>query len=697
MYTKRPRWTGVSLATNLFCRESGAAVVLSLPGSVVANSAAKSCPRPQLVNRLLCALLFALPLLAAGCCPYKIDVTATIHADGSGQQSAILALPQGEMVPALCVSSMDQIATQAAQGGATTSEWFDLKYMGKKIVQDFGDFETMSRQLGFTQGGGNLFSRVQISRGENDTILFDAWGDWSSWDQVRDMKFTLSMPGPVITYTQASAATQGMPNTVTWDLLKLRGGWVELSAMGNANWLSGIPSWVWRGGGVMAALVVLGVLLSAVIRHRPKRGVDSRKSESATPVAVYGVVLCPRCGADNSIDSQFCRECQVQLTSEALKVPAGTARAHHSDGKPLHAVTQLSDDKTKRLARISPVAGILALISGGVLGCLGMNQVASDDALTRLIGFWNLGVTIAYLVMAVGLFLHSQWAYHYGLGLAITNIGLATGQVMFWWFVCNLGPMLSGDEFGATVSSAVSCYGPVVGWLLGFLVLDFVLAGAILASKRKDWPAALAKIANNWISSNSQPRSRLDVANLLDDKSSSSSETIESTYVGEEADRAFAADDSVEFRVAQVEHDFISYMKTVHAYRPISRIGDDSTPYPHYQDQKTCYLFSSKFATELYQAARSLEALGSVAVIIVDDATEADLRLASSRDVLVFALTRRLKSLSGRSEAYYFEKYLSRRFNVNLPVVSGDQQMAATAPQDMEGQKPSGKWWLGEQ
>jgi hypothetical protein len=519
MHTNKPRRTSVSLATNLFCREGDAVVEPLPPASAIANGAAKSCPQPQTINRLPYLLLFVFIISVAGCCPYKIDVTATIHSDGSGQQSAVLALPQGEMVPAICVSSMDQIATQAAQRGATTSEWFDLKYMGKKIVQDFSDLETMSRELAVTQTSGGLFSRVQVSRGEDDTILFDALGDWSGWDQVRDMKFTLIMPGPVITFTHAAAATQGMPNTVTWDLLKLRRGVVELSATGNANWLRSIPPWVWSGGSVVAALVVLGIVLSALMRSRRQR---TGSRSSATPMAVYGMILCPYCGADNPMGSQLCRECKAPLTQEALDSPADT-RNHQPSGKPLRAVARPSDDKAGRLARISPVASILALISGGVLGYLGMNQVASDDVLTKLIGFWNLGVTIAYLVMAVGLITHAQWSYHYGLGLAISNIGLATAQGMFWYFACMTELVVSEGRSGPVTS----CYGPVLGWLLGFLLLDFILAGAILASKRRDWPMALMEIVDNWMNSNRQPGSRLDTATLLGDKPSVPSETLE--------------------------------------------------------------------------------------------------------------------------------------------------------------------------
>jgi hypothetical protein len=169
------------------------------------------------------------------------------------------------------------------------------------------------------------------------------------------------------------------------------------------------------------------------------------------------------------------------------------------------------------------VASILALISGGVLGYLGMNQVASDDVLTKLIGFWNLGVTIAYLVMAVGLITHAQWSYHYGLGLAISNIGLATAQGMFWYFACMTELVVSEGRSGPVTS----CYGPVLGWLLGFLLLDFILAGAILASKRRDWPMALMEIVDNWMNSNRQPGSRLDTATLLGDKPSVPSETLE--------------------------------------------------------------------------------------------------------------------------------------------------------------------------
>jgi hypothetical protein len=321
-----------------------------------------------------------------------------------------------------------------------------------------------------------------------------------------------------------------------------------------------------------------------------------------------------------------------------------------------------------------------------------MNQVASDDTLTKLIGFWNLGVTIAYLVMAIGLFLHAQWAYHYVLGLAITNIGLVTAQGMFWYFACMAELVVSEGKSGPLTS----CFGPVLGWLLAFLLLDFILAGAILASKRQDWPVALMEIMNNWLNPNRQPGSHLDAATLLDDKPSVPSEAPEKTHAGEEADHAYAADGSVEFCVAQVEHDFISYMKAVHAYRPISKVTDDSIPYPYYKSQKECYFFSSRFTTELYQAVRGLEALGLIPVIIVDDATEADLALAGSRDVLAFVLAQRLKSLPARSAGYYFEKYLYRRFNVSLPVVSGNQELTATAPQSTEGQKPSGKWWLGE-
>jgi hypothetical protein len=112
-------------------------------------------------------------------------------------------------------------------------------------------------------------------------------------------------------------------------------------------------------------------------------------------------------------------------------------------------------------------AGLVCFLDGLLLLGVAVTQLASGG-LGTLVGLWNIAVTAAYMVTAMGLASRKEWGYRWGLGLAVVNIGLLFSQAAFW---------------GAVGASEEALY-PLFILIVG----DLVLAGTLLAVKNTAVP-----------------------------------------------------------------------------------------------------------------------------------------------------------------------------------------------------------------
>ena len=73
-------------------------------------------------------------------------------------------------------------------------------------------------------------------------------------------------------------------------------------------------------------------------------------------------------------------------------------------------------------------AGLVCLLDGLLLLGVGITQI-TGGGFGILVGLWNIAVTVAYMVVAWGLFTCATWSYGAGMGLGLLNLGFVCFQL----------------------------------------------------------------------------------------------------------------------------------------------------------------------------------------------------------------------------------------------------------------------------
>lgn len=216
-------------------------------------------------------------------------------------------------------------------------------------------------------------------------------------------------------------------------------------------------------------------------------------------------LTCPRCGLVSRPGAQYCGRCGTQLTPPSLEdtqpIPVIRSRREHSPATVKASASKASVAQTYAVSQAKPMespvaaptaqatpvpatalpqpaakgsvaaggfAGLVCFLDGLLLLGVAVTQLASGG-LGTLVGLWNIAVTAAYMVTAMGLASRKEWGYRWGLGLALVNIGLLFSQAAFW---------------GAVGASEDALY-PLFILIVG----DLVLAGTLLAVKNAAVPS----------------------------------------------------------------------------------------------------------------------------------------------------------------------------------------------------------------
>jgi hypothetical protein len=113
------------------------------------------------------------------------------------------------------------------------------------------------------------------------------------------------------------------------------------------------------------------------------------------------------------------------------KLPATPRGKQQADTAHTRSTSKQPGRKTPGNAAAASFAAIVCLLDGLLLGGVALIQICAGG-IGVLAGIWNLGVTVAYLVVAAGLANRNESAFSNGLRLAVANLGFLMTQGALW-------------------------------------------------------------------------------------------------------------------------------------------------------------------------------------------------------------------------------------------------------------------------
>jgi hypothetical protein len=134
----------------------------------------------------------------------------------------------------------------------------------------------------------------------------------------------------------------------------------------------------------------------------------------------------------------------------------------HRDTAHTRSASKKPGQKPRGNATAASFAAIVCLLDGLLLGGVAFMQIGVGG-IGVLVGIWNLGVTVAYMVVAAGLANRNESAFSGGLRLAVANLGFLMTQGSLW------------NAIGASEDSLIT--------ILILLLGDAVLAVTLFALK----------------------------------------------------------------------------------------------------------------------------------------------------------------------------------------------------------------------
>ncbi|MFZ2362367.1 MAG: hypothetical protein WA040_23710 [Anaerolineae bacterium] len=141
----------------------------------------------------------------------------------------------------------------------------------------------------------------------------------------------------------------------------------------------------------------------------------------------------------------------------------------------MNAVQTMSFAQEDRRAKtiLPALAAMLSLVAGAALAYYAYNSLQFPDAISKLIGGWNMVVVLAYLWLAYVLIRRQENAYSAGLLLSLGNIAFVFGQLIFWFNLSGFTDMPDEERF------LILGVAPFV-----FMLTDALLAGGVFLSFR---------------------------------------------------------------------------------------------------------------------------------------------------------------------------------------------------------------------
>jgi hypothetical protein len=195
---------------------------------------------------------------------------------------------------------------------------------------------------------------------------------------------------------------------------------------------------------------------------------------------------CPICGFQNPDGAVTCGNClnNIEFARKRIQERHGTlTSARQTDGG--HAVVsprhiqqnteqtiQTTDSRKRTLWPY--IAAVLSIVAGGVLAIVAYLQINTPDDITKVIGYWNALVTLAYIWLAIRLMIRDEGAYKSGITLSLGNAGFVMAQLGIWGHLTNF--TLSGEQLIIAFSFIITdlilfagirqCFGDLVAPLL---------------------------------------------------------------------------------------------------------------------------------------------------------------------------------------------------------------------------------------
>jgi hypothetical protein len=133
----------------------------------------------------------------------------------------------------------------------------------------------------------------------------------------------------------------------------------------------------------------------------------------------------------------------------------------------------LTQEDQRARTLLPALASALSLIAGAALAYYAYNSLQFPDAISKLIGGWNMVVVLAYLWLAYVLIRRQENAYSAGLLLSLGNIAFVFGQLMLWFNLSGFTDMADEERF------LILGVAPFV-----FMLTDALLAGGVYLSFR---------------------------------------------------------------------------------------------------------------------------------------------------------------------------------------------------------------------